>query len=162
MSRWLYFVSYGNINVLFLSSKYQKTECIRLMREAAETHQQQYRDTMTGSGIDRHLFCLYVVSKYLDVESPFLAKALMEPWKLSTSQVSLSLSLPTYLSLSLSPSLSHSLSLSFSLSLSLSLCLSLSLSRSRSRSLSLITSSLFALFCHFRQACGDWRIKLFI
>lgn len=27
---------------------------------------------MTGSGIDRHLFCLYVVSKYLAVESPFL------------------------------------------------------------------------------------------
>jgi len=27
---------------------------------------------MTGAGIDRHLFCLYVVSKYLGVESPFL------------------------------------------------------------------------------------------
>lgn len=27
---------------------------------------------MTGAGIDRHLFCLYVVSKYLAVDSPFL------------------------------------------------------------------------------------------
>lgn len=27
---------------------------------------------MTGGGIDRHLFCLYIVSKYLGEESPFL------------------------------------------------------------------------------------------
>lgn len=27
---------------------------------------------MCGKGIDRHLFCLYVVSKYLEVDSPFL------------------------------------------------------------------------------------------
>ena len=27
---------------------------------------------MLGKGIDRHLFCLYVVSKYLEVDSPFL------------------------------------------------------------------------------------------
>lgn len=27
---------------------------------------------MTGKGIDRHLFCLYVVSKYLGVDSAFL------------------------------------------------------------------------------------------
>lgn len=31
-----------------------------------------YRLAMTGAGIDRHLFCLYVVSKYLAVDSPFL------------------------------------------------------------------------------------------
>lgn len=29
---------------------------------------------MTGAGIDRHLFCLYVVSKYLGLHSPFLAQ----------------------------------------------------------------------------------------
>lgn len=29
---------------------------------------------MTGAGIDRHLFCLYVVSKFLGVSSPFLAE----------------------------------------------------------------------------------------
>ena len=28
-------------------------------------------------GIDRHLFCLYVVSKYLEVEVPFLQKVLL-------------------------------------------------------------------------------------
>ena len=27
---------------------------------------------MTGKGVDRHLFCLYVVSKYLELDSPFL------------------------------------------------------------------------------------------
>lgn len=46
--------------------------CRRLFHEASEKHQQLYRMAMTGAGIDRHLFCLYVVSKYLQVESPFL------------------------------------------------------------------------------------------
>ena len=41
---------------------------------------------MCGRGIDRHLFCLYVVSKYLEVDSPFLKQVLSEPWRLSTSQ----------------------------------------------------------------------------
>lgn len=74
-----------------------------------------YRLAMTGSGIDRHLFCLYIVSKYLGADSPFLNKVsivilslffhslddkrmlfllmssivcqvLSEPWRLSTSQ----------------------------------------------------------------------------
>ncbi|XP_076852436.1 carnitine O-palmitoyltransferase 1, liver isoform [Brachyhypopomus gauderio] len=63
-----------------------REECCKLLRKAAETHQNLYRLAMTGSGIDRHLFCLYVVSKYLGVESPFLKKVLSEPWRLSTSQ----------------------------------------------------------------------------
>lgn len=54
---------------------------------AAERHQMGYRDAMTGKGIDRHLFCLYVVSKYLELEDPFLTEVLSEPWRLSTSQV---------------------------------------------------------------------------
>lgn len=45
---------------------------LRLFRIASEKHQHMYRLAMTGAGIDRHLFCLYVVSKYLAVESPFL------------------------------------------------------------------------------------------
>ncbi|XP_050391317.1 carnitine O-palmitoyltransferase 1, liver isoform isoform X1 [Patella vulgata] len=61
-------------------------ELIAKFREAADQHQQGYRDAMTGKGIDRHLFCLYVVSKYLGVDSPFLAEVLSEPWRLSTSQ----------------------------------------------------------------------------
>lgn len=60
--------------------------CQRLLRTAAEKHQMLYRLAMTGAGTDRHLFCLYVVSKYLGVESPFLKEVLSEPWRLSTSQ----------------------------------------------------------------------------
>ncbi|XP_048215651.1 carnitine O-palmitoyltransferase 1, liver isoform [Perognathus longimembris pacificus] len=59
---------------------------LKLFKLASEKHQQLYRLAMTGAGIDRHLFCLYVVSKYLAVESPFLKEVLSEPWRLSTSQ----------------------------------------------------------------------------
>uniref|UniRef100_A0A8C2XRP7 carnitine O-palmitoyltransferase n=1 Tax=Cyclopterus lumpus TaxID=8103 RepID=A0A8C2XRP7_CYCLU len=61
-------------------------QCRRLFKLASERHQNLYRLAMTGDGIDRHLFCLYVVSKYLGVESPFLKEVLSEPWRLSTSQ----------------------------------------------------------------------------
>uniref|UniRef100_A0A8C3XP96 Carnitine O-palmitoyltransferase 1, muscle isoform n=1 Tax=Chelydra serpentina TaxID=8475 RepID=A0A8C3XP96_CHESE len=61
-------------------------ERLQLFQAAAEKHQHMYRLAMTGAGIDRHLFCLYVVSRYLRVESPFLAQVLAEPWRLSTSQ----------------------------------------------------------------------------
>ncbi|XP_060521132.1 carnitine O-palmitoyltransferase 1, liver isoform isoform X2 [Cylas formicarius] len=61
-------------------------EKVRLLREACDVHQRSSKDAMCGKGIDRHLFCLYVVSKYLEVESPFLREVLSEPWRLSTSQ----------------------------------------------------------------------------
>ncbi|KAG7274462.1 hypothetical protein CRUP_001427, partial [Coryphaenoides rupestris] len=61
-------------------------ECRRLLRCASERHQNLYRLAMTGGGIDRHLFCLYVVSKYLGLDSAFLKEVLSEPWRLSTSQ----------------------------------------------------------------------------
>jgi carnitine O-palmitoyltransferase 1 len=64
------------------------SERAALLKKACDYHQQQYRDAMTGKGIDRHIFCLYVISKYLEVESPFLKEVLSEPWRLSTSQVS--------------------------------------------------------------------------
>ncbi|KAG7278745.1 hypothetical protein CRUP_008357 [Coryphaenoides rupestris] len=64
-------------------------QCRRLFRKASEKHQNLYRLAMTGDGIDRHLFCLYVVSKYLGVDSPFLKEVLSEPWRLSTSQTPL-------------------------------------------------------------------------
>uniref|UniRef100_A0A674D8P6 Carnitine O-palmitoyltransferase 1, muscle isoform n=1 Tax=Salmo trutta TaxID=8032 RepID=A0A674D8P6_SALTR len=57
-----------------------------LFRKAADKHQNMYRLAMTGSGIDRHLFCLYIMSKYLSIDSPFLKQVLSEPWRLSTSQ----------------------------------------------------------------------------
>ena len=40
-------------------------EKIRLFQVAAEKHQQLYRDSMNGKGIDRHLFGLYVACKGL-------------------------------------------------------------------------------------------------
>ncbi|XP_017892368.1 carnitine O-palmitoyltransferase 1, liver isoform isoform X2 [Ceratina calcarata] len=57
-----------------------------LFMAAVKQHQKGYQNAMCGKGIDRHLFCLYVVSKYLEVDSPFLKEVLSEPWKLSTSQ----------------------------------------------------------------------------
>ncbi|KAG9489729.1 hypothetical protein GDO78_005591 [Eleutherodactylus coqui] len=63
-----------------------KENRLALYRAAAERHQLMYRLAMTGKGIDRHLFCLYLVSKYLGTESPFLQQVLSEPWRLSTSQ----------------------------------------------------------------------------
>ena len=67
-------------------SKMSDSEKIALLRKACALHQKGYQDAMCGKGIDRHLFCLYVVSKYLEVDSPFLHKVLSEPWRLSTSQ----------------------------------------------------------------------------
>ncbi|XP_023681837.1 carnitine O-palmitoyltransferase 1, liver isoform-like isoform X1 [Paramormyrops kingsleyae] len=69
-----------------LDSGEDADHCKRLLRLAADKHQNLYRLAITGSGIDRHLFCLYVVSKYLGVESPFLKEVLSQPWCLSTSQ----------------------------------------------------------------------------
>ncbi|NXF41686.1 CPT1B palmitoyltransferase, partial [Nyctibius bracteatus] len=63
-----------------------RAERQRLFKLAADKHQHMYRMAMTGAGIDRHLFCLYVVSRYLGMQSPFLAQVLSEPWRLSTSQ----------------------------------------------------------------------------
>jgi carnitine O-palmitoyltransferase 1 len=61
-------------------------ERMKLLQKACTKHQQMYLEAMTGQGIDRHLFCLYIVSKYLEIESPFLNEVISEPWRLSTSQ----------------------------------------------------------------------------
>lgn len=61
-------------------------ERMRLLQVACEQHRVGYSDAMCGRGVDRHLFCLYVVSKYLEIESPFLNDVINEPWRLSTSQ----------------------------------------------------------------------------
>ncbi|OAF70318.1 hypothetical protein A3Q56_01973 [Intoshia linei] len=63
--------------------------CYNLFKKATDNHQRMYQDCMTGKGIDRHLFCLYVMSRYLKMDSPFLNEALLQPklpWNLSTSQ----------------------------------------------------------------------------
>ncbi|XP_059421263.1 carnitine O-palmitoyltransferase 1, liver isoform-like isoform X1 [Carassius carassius] len=59
---------------------------LALFNKAADKHQNMYRLAMTGAGIDRHLFCLYIVSKVMGIDSPFLKQVLSEPWRLSTSQ----------------------------------------------------------------------------
>uniref|UniRef100_A0A8C9CDZ0 Carnitine O-palmitoyltransferase 1, muscle isoform n=1 Tax=Phocoena sinus TaxID=42100 RepID=A0A8C9CDZ0_PHOSS len=69
-----------------VQGRHLKADLRDLFRKAAEKHQNACRLAMTGAGIDRHLFCLYVVSKFLGVSSPFLAEVLSEPWRLSTSQ----------------------------------------------------------------------------
>lgn len=62
-----------------------KEKC-RLIRVAAQKHQKLYRDSMSGKGIDRHLFALYIVCKGQGYNSPFLKNTLTMPWTLSTSQ----------------------------------------------------------------------------
>lgn len=59
---------------LFVCFCDQKAQRLGLFRKAADKHQNMYRLAMTGSGIDRHLFCLYIVSKYLGLDSPFLTQ----------------------------------------------------------------------------------------
>lgn len=60
---------------------------LALLREASERHTQYSHDAMTGKGVDRHLFALYVVSAGKNIPSEFLNKVLSRKWKLSTSQV---------------------------------------------------------------------------
>ncbi|XP_068256630.1 carnitine O-palmitoyltransferase 1, muscle isoform isoform X3 [Nyctibius grandis] len=74
------------IQISLQLAHFRRAERQRLFKLAAEKHQLMYRMAMTGAGIDRHLFCLYVVSRYLGLQSPFLAQVLSEPWRLSTSQ----------------------------------------------------------------------------
>ena len=75
------------INYIVTTSSTQDQERKRLLCVAVDKHALLYKMAMSGNGVDRHLFCLYVVSKYLKIESPFLSKVLWEPWRLSTSQV---------------------------------------------------------------------------
>uniref|UniRef100_A0A673G7E5 Carnitine palmitoyltransferase 1Cb n=1 Tax=Sinocyclocheilus rhinocerous TaxID=307959 RepID=A0A673G7E5_9TELE len=70
--------SCSNESCVFVLALEDGEHCRKLFRKAAEKHQNLYRLAMTGSSIDRHLFCLYVVSKYLGVESPFLKEVSVE------------------------------------------------------------------------------------
>ncbi|OON16402.1 hypothetical protein X801_07786 [Opisthorchis viverrini] len=48
--------------------------CIELLRDATNHHVRLVRDAMSGKGVDRHLFALYVVSKFLHMDDQFLKK----------------------------------------------------------------------------------------
>lgn len=84
---FLLFYSNFGIDVYgFIIMLKQTEQRIELLHKACIRHQRGYQDAMCGKGFDRHLFCLFVVSKYLEIDSPFLNEVLSEPWRLSTSQ----------------------------------------------------------------------------
>lgn len=81
--------SCSNESCSFVNSMIDETsdkERLQLLRSACDQHQDYYRNCMAGKGCDRHLFALYVVSKYLQLESPFLDSVFNMPFALSTSQ----------------------------------------------------------------------------
>lgn len=57
-----------------------------MLRQACKTHYQRNRLAMTGHGIDRHLFILYVMSRATKTVSAFLDHYVSQKWLLSTSQ----------------------------------------------------------------------------
>ncbi|XP_036355871.1 carnitine O-palmitoyltransferase 1, brain isoform-like [Octopus sinensis] len=59
----------------------------RLAYEAINSHQRVTKMACTGMGIDRHLFALFIVSRFLVEKSEFLECVLQETWGMSTSQV---------------------------------------------------------------------------
>nr|XP_035924092.1 carnitine O-palmitoyltransferase 1, brain isoform isoform X2 [Halichoerus grypus] len=67
----------------------EKTEPQRraLFRLAVEKHQALLKAAMSGQGVDRHLFALYIVSQFLHLRSPFLDQVHSEQWPLATSQI---------------------------------------------------------------------------
>ncbi|KAL6736518.1 hypothetical protein Aduo_006863 [Ancylostoma duodenale] len=69
--------------------KKTRTERLQLLRRACDRHQELYRDAMCGKGVDRHLFALYVIKRYLEEESPFFDKIFPPMYLLSTSQTPL-------------------------------------------------------------------------
>ncbi|CAD6195882.1 unnamed protein product [Caenorhabditis auriculariae] len=56
------------------------------LKIACDHHQDYYRNAMAGKGVDRHLFAMYVVSKYYQISSPFLDNVFSMNYALSTSQ----------------------------------------------------------------------------
>ncbi|XP_073880317.1 palmitoyl thioesterase CPT1C isoform X11 [Macaca fascicularis] len=50
-------------------------QCLALFRVAVDKHQALLKAAMSGQGVDRHLFALYVVSRFLHLQSPFLTQA---------------------------------------------------------------------------------------
>ncbi|VDK83269.1 unnamed protein product [Litomosoides sigmodontis] len=72
-----------------LDSNRTHEERLKLLRIACNYHQTMYRDAMCGKGIDRHLFALYIVMRYLKLKSPFLERIFPPTFLLSTSQTPL-------------------------------------------------------------------------
>ncbi|VDO42605.1 unnamed protein product, partial [Haemonchus placei] len=66
-----------------------REERLALLRKACDYHQELYRDAMCGKGVDRHLFALYIIKRYLEEESPFFDHIFPPTYLLSTSQTPL-------------------------------------------------------------------------
>jgi carnitine O-palmitoyltransferase 1 len=62
-------------------------ERLKLLRAACNRHQRITGLAMTGRGVDRHMFALYVVAVGTQTDSSFLSTAMKRGWKLSTSQI---------------------------------------------------------------------------
>ena len=62
-------------------------ELKQLLNAACTKHGRTSTLAMTGRGVDRHLFALYVVAVGTQTDSSFLATAMKRGWKLSTSQI---------------------------------------------------------------------------
>ncbi|KAI4558320.1 hypothetical protein MJT46_012962 [Ovis ammon polii x Ovis aries] len=73
---------------LFLEGRTETdAQCLALFRLAVDKHQALLKAAMSGQGVDRHLFALYVVSQFLHLQSPFLDQVHSEQWQLATSQI---------------------------------------------------------------------------
>ncbi|XP_019597169.2 palmitoyl thioesterase CPT1C isoform X1 [Rhinolophus sinicus] len=62
-------------------------QCLTLFRLAVDKHQALLKAAMSGQGVDRHLFALYIMSQFLHLQSPFLDQVHSEQWQLATSQI---------------------------------------------------------------------------
>ncbi|XP_045433094.1 carnitine O-palmitoyltransferase 1, brain isoform isoform X2 [Pipistrellus kuhlii] len=60
---------------------------LSLFRLAVDKHQALLKAAMSGQGVDRHLFALFIVSQLLRLPAPFLDQVHSEQWQLATSQI---------------------------------------------------------------------------
>ncbi|EFO27759.1 carnitine O-palmitoyltransferase I isoform [Loa loa] len=69
-----------------VSTESSNEERVKLLKEAAGVHVINSKECLTGSGVDRHLFVLHILSKMTGINSPLLNYYIAQPWELSTSQ----------------------------------------------------------------------------
>ncbi|VIO98638.1 Uncharacterized protein BM_BM6097 [Brugia malayi] len=69
-----------------ISTESNSEERLKLLKTAAKVHVFHSKECLTGSGVDRHLFVLYILSKMTGINSSLLDYYITQPWELSTSQ----------------------------------------------------------------------------
>ncbi|KAK6108505.1 Choline/Carnitine o-acyltransferase family protein [Brugia pahangi] len=69
-----------------ISTESNSEERLKLLKTAAKAHVFHSKECLTGSGVDRHLFVLYILSKMTGINSSLLDYYITQPWELSTSQ----------------------------------------------------------------------------